>query len=354
MGFLRTILAITVVFAHSPWHGAFVFVGGRNAVQLFYIISGFLISYVINTNTTYRDPWKFYLNRALRIYPIYYVVALLSLLAVPIWNHKLIDIYRNVPATADVLLIFSNLFLFGQDWVMFSGVRNSHLVFTPDFLQSDFLLYKGLLVRQAWTLGIELTFYALAPFILRNNRIVILLIILSLSIRGFLFSIGLGMSDPWTYRFFPAELSFFLFGALAHQYLLPMWERFILLTGLEWIPRAGTYLLICLCLFYFLIPAKEIFKISLLFSVFLTFLPLTFLYQNTSKSDKAVGELSYPIYIGHLFVIMVVGKLIGHHILPTPFMVAMGNVFFSIIFAHYLNKYISSRIEYLRVKVKSL
>jgi peptidoglycan/LPS O-acetylase OafA/YrhL len=354
MGFLRTILAITVVFAHSPWHGGFVFVGGRNAVQLFYIISGFLISYVINTNATYRNPWKFYINRALRIYPIYYVVALISLLVVPLWNHKLIDIYRNIPATADVFLIFSNLFLFGQDWVMFSGIKNGHLVLTSDFLQSDFLLFKGLLVRQAWTLGVELTFYALAPFILRNNRIVILLIILSLSIRGFLFSIGLGMSDPWTYRFFPAELSFFLFGALANQYLLPMWKRFILSTGLEWIPRAGTYILICFCLFYFLIPAKEIFKAALLFSVFLTFLPLTFLYQNTSKSDKAIGELSYPIYIGHLFAITVVGKLIGHHILPTPFMVAMGNVFFAIIFAYYLNKYISRRVEYLRVKVKSL
>jgi peptidoglycan/LPS O-acetylase OafA/YrhL len=44
MGMLRTIFAISVVFVHSYGH---VFVGGRNAVQLFYIISGFLISYVL-------------------------------------------------------------------------------------------------------------------------------------------------------------------------------------------------------------------------------------------------------------------------------------------------------------------
>lgn len=38
MGVLRFILAISVVFAHTY---GFLFVGGRLAVQLFYMISGF-------------------------------------------------------------------------------------------------------------------------------------------------------------------------------------------------------------------------------------------------------------------------------------------------------------------------
>lgn len=354
MGNLRTLFAITVVLAHSSWFDGFVFVGGRNAVQLFYIISGFLISHVICTNVAYRDPWKFYLNRALRIYPIYYAVALLALIAIPICNHKIFEFYSNIPGAAIAFLTLSNLFIFGQDWVMFSGVNNGHLVFTSDFLQSDFLLFKGLLVRQAWTLGVELSFYALAPFILRSSRIMILLLFLSLSIRGLLFSVGLGTSDPWTYRFFPAELAFFLVGALANQHLLPMWKRFVSSKGLVWLPRAATYALISLCVSYFLIPLQEIYKVPILFSVFLAFLPLAFLYQNTSKIDKTIGELSYPIYIGHLFIIMILGKIIGHHILTTPFLVALGNVFVAVIFAYYLNKYIGRRVENLRVKVKSV
>jgi len=353
MGSLRTLFAITVVFAHSPWFDGFVFVGGRNAVQLFYIISGFLISHILCSNPAYKEPWKFYLNRVLRIYPIYYTVALLAMVAIPICNHRMIDFYSSIPGTAAVFLILSNLLIFGQDWVLFAGVSNGQLVFTTDFLQSDFFLFKGLLIRQAWTLGVELTFYALAPFILRNTRLVILLLILSLSIRGFLFSIGLGTDDPWTYRFFPTELALFLLGALSNQHLLPAWERFISSNGLTWLPRMATYGMICFCLAYFLIPVQEIIKMTVLFPVFLISLPLAFLYQNESKTDKAIGELSYPIYIGHLFIIMILGKIIGHHILTTPFLVALGNVFVAVVFAYYLNKYVGRRVENLRLKVKS-
>ena len=79
MGTLRTILALSVVFNHCSWHDGFVFVGGRNAVQLFYMISGFLISHVLTHNPAYRNPFKFYANRALRLYPIYYAVAVMAL-----------------------------------------------------------------------------------------------------------------------------------------------------------------------------------------------------------------------------------------------------------------------------------
>lgn len=74
MGILRTLFAISVVFAHSY---GYVFVGGRNAVQLFYMISGFLISYVIVEKKVYSRVINFYVNRYLRLYPIYIAVAFL-------------------------------------------------------------------------------------------------------------------------------------------------------------------------------------------------------------------------------------------------------------------------------------
>ena len=354
MGILRTIFAITVVLAHSPWNEGFVFVGGRNAVQLFYMISGFLISHIISTNPTYRSPLKFYLNRALRLYPIYCAVALLSLLAAFIANQKLFEIYRNIPVKADVLLILSNLFLFGQDWVMFSGIRNGHLVFTSDWRQSDFLLYKALLVPQAWTLGVELSFYALAPFVLRNKSAIILLIGLSLLVRLFLIKIGLGLKDPWVFRFFPSELSLFLLGALSNQFLLPLWKSFVSSNGREWIFRYGTYLIIFLSLIYFMIPIKEIYKTPFLFFVFLIFLPLTFLYQNASKLDKIIGELSYPIYIGHLLVITTLSTFVRHNILTNHIVISFLNVFGAIVFSLILNKYIGRPIEQQRAKIKSV
>lgn len=352
MGLLRTILAIAVVFAHLPWGGGYVFVGGLHAVQLFFFISGFLIAHVIATNETYRDPLKFYLNRILRLYPIYYTVALLSLVSAILINQKFFDLYRNIPFSADALLIFSNLFLFGQDWVMFSGINNDQLVATSNFRMSDYLLHTGLLVPQAWTLGIELSFYALAPFVLRSKKMIFTLLIFSLSIKGYLFNIGLGNSDPWNYRFFPAELSFFLLGALSNRYLLPFWARVIASSSFRALPKLATYLIIGLVMFYFLIPVKETIKEPLLFSVFLLFLPLTFIYQGASKIDQLVGELSYPIYICHLLVIRIISAMSEQLNMTNLFVISCASLFMSIMFAYFLNRQIGDRVELLRTKIR--
>src|SRR4051812_32294352 len=126
MGCLRTILAITVVLAHSPWNNGVAFAGGRNAVQLFYVISGFLIAHVIRTNPAYRSPTRFYINRALRLYPIYFVVLLLTLLVTVLKNLRYFDLYTQIPTGAVVWLVIANVFLFGQDWIMFAGVESGH------------------------------------------------------------------------------------------------------------------------------------------------------------------------------------------------------------------------------------
>src|SRR5579863_5256480 len=144
MGTLRTIFALSVVFAHS-WPGGQVFVGGRNAVQLFYIISGFLISYVLVESRSYSSVGRFYVNRYLRLYPIYVVVAAISLTSILVLKQPVfLSVYRRAPIDAICLLIFSNVFMFGQDWVMFSGVDHGRLGFSPDFQQNDIVLYPGL------------------------------------------------------------------------------------------------------------------------------------------------------------------------------------------------------------------
>ena len=75
MGSIRTILALAVVFGHA---GAYLFTGGMLAVQLFYIVSGYLMSLVI-LSSSYSSIKLFYLNRFLRLFPIYWFVALITL-----------------------------------------------------------------------------------------------------------------------------------------------------------------------------------------------------------------------------------------------------------------------------------
>ncbi|MES2353805.1 MAG: acyltransferase [Pseudomonadota bacterium] len=352
MGTLRAIFAISVVFAHSGWLNGYVFVGGRNAVQLFYIISGFLISYVLTHNKIYRNPIKFYASRVLRLYPIYYLVAVLSLVAIGFGSPKFFDLYRSVPYDAKALLTAVNVLLFGQDWVMFLGVDKAGLVFSPDPTKSDVLLRGGLLVPQAWTLGIELSFYLIAPFILRDKRIIFFLLALSLLSRVIWIESGPGLQDPWTYRFFPFELALFLVGALSHQFALPFWEKRQKNSEFK-LDTPATFLLISLSVCFFMIPLSELYKTVILFMVFPLLLPLAFIFQNNHSLDKAIGELSYPIYIGHLLVIWVINYLSKKMAITDAFILALANVLCSIVFAILLDRFVARKIERVRNRIKS-
>lgn len=347
MGTLRTLFAITVVLGHT---GNYVFIGGRNAVQLFYVISGFLISYVLVERRAYATTSSFYINRYLRLYPIYLVVALLSFVFIAATGKdvRFFEIYDEAPVLAKVLLIFSNATMFLQDWVMFSGVQNNELVFVINYRESDIGLWKALLVPQAWTLGVELTFYLVAPFILGRSKIVFLLVLISIVTRIYLIQIGLGTKDPWTYRFFPTELALFLLGALAHQMLLPRYKKYLSERRLGVIASSTTCFLILVTLTYWLVPMSNIIKTVFFFSLFFLFMPLAFQFQSEHNWDKWVGDLSYPIYICHILVIEVL-KLVSEKIgITDNTIVAISAVIASVAVAIVLNYVIGKPVELFR------
>lgn len=350
MGTLRTLFAVSVVFAHSY---GFVLVGGQNAVQLFYIISGFLISYVLTEAKSYSCKRDFYINRYLRLYPVYVIVALATLGSYMISGTfgedvPFFETYSQVPLIGQILLTISNATLFFQDWVMFTSVENGTLLFSIDFRLSEVLLYKGLLVPQAWTLGVELSFYLLAPFIVTSRTRIILVLALSLLLRVCLLLMGLGGNDPWTYRFFPTELALFLAGAFSHQVLLPLYRERMSAARMEKLTFSITLGMISLTLVYWILPGAELLKTLGLLAIFIVLIPFTFLFQKHYKWDRRIGELSYPIYICHMLVIYIIEKsflVTGIHsslylgILSTAFSIALSVV---------LNKYVSLPFEKYR------
>lgn len=353
MGLLRTIFAISVVFFHSNGH---FLIGGRNAVQLFYMISGFLISFVLIDNN-YKNKIDFYINRILRLYPIYLAVSLLTLFILIIqyvfFNTPILfKTWIESPFSAKILLIFSNILIFGQDLVMFSGVQNGQLVLTNNFYKSDILLFEGLLVPQAWTLGLELSFYVIAPFILFSKRAIYVMLVFSIGLRIILVWDGIGTHDPWTYRFFPLEISLFLLGALAHQILYPNYKK-IFGKNINLISKIATWYLVLFSLTFFQIPVPLLYKNIILFISFFILMPLTFIFSKNSTWDKKIGDLSYPIYIGHILVTMTFIDIIINFEINNQELISIFCVFLSIIFALLLEKYISNPIEIIRSKFRT-
>jgi peptidoglycan/LPS O-acetylase OafA/YrhL len=340
MGLIRLLLAVAVVLNHAAVSR--VLPEGRIAVQLFYMISGFLISYILIENKTYTKVSRFYLNRALRLFPAYYAVAGLTALFLIGFGSR--TEFMSLPLIPKAFITLTNLLLFGQDWVMFTRVEGAGLAFTSNFKVSEPQLWQFLLVPQAWTLGVELTFYVLAPFIIRNKRILLGLLVASIGARLIAIHYGIGRTDPWNYRFFPFELALFLCGALSHQYLLPVAARVIKKAKRADIALTCGFLAVCIYSGIRPFPSIMVFA-----SAFVA-LPFLFLFQENYKLDQKIGELSYPTYIGHLLVLFLLTHIF--HLRPGSLAFVALAVVGAIAFAQILITFVISPVEKVRSAIK--
>jgi peptidoglycan/LPS O-acetylase OafA/YrhL len=211
-----------------------------------------------------------------------------------------------MPGLAAFFVGASNITLLGQDQVMFMAVHGSELQWTGNFQDSEVPLWHGLLVPQAWTLGVELAFYIVAPVVLRTKRRLLAVFFLSLLLRAAFIYWGFGMVDPWRYRFFPTELCVFLLGAISHQFVRPKIDQI----SEQLKKRLGNIVVVLglvFVVFFSAIPTHQYLKGALLFIFVIGTLPLLFDFQNRSKFDNFVGQLSYPVYIWHMLVISCIG-----------------------------------------------
>ena len=72
---------------------------GKNGVYIFFVLSGFLITYLllvekkINTRINIR---KFYFRRILRIWPLYYLIILISFTIIPFLANNFIAFSKRI------------------------------------------------------------------------------------------------------------------------------------------------------------------------------------------------------------------------------------------------------------------
>jgi peptidoglycan/LPS O-acetylase OafA/YrhL len=156
--------------------------------------------------------------------------------------------------------------------------------------------FDFLFVAQAWTLGVELLFYCVAPFLVRSLGRIGLFFALSWIVRLTLAYFGYKL-DPWSYRFFPSELAMFLMGSAGYQLYARLEPREDLMRRIG-IVALPLMVLMIVFLFKFEMPLRT------LMVTFATAacVPFVFALTKRNRFDRWIGELSYPVYITHELV----------------------------------------------------
>lgn len=258
----------------------------RHAVVLFFVLSGFLITYLlIREKEKFKkiDVKKFYMRRILRIWPVYYAAIILALLLIPA------GIYDK--GSGYSLQTISLYALFIPNFAMMAG-------------------YMLPTISPLWSVGMEEQFYAVWPLALNRtkNILAFLLIFLSgyIGLKVVLVMLGLIWSP------FSISLNFFSYDTLAiggiaawlyaHQRKALSWLYHPLLQAACWLFFAGSCVLGPLDAHY--IINKEIYSVVYAILILNIATNPASLVKLNGKIFDHLGRISYGMYVFHPFVIV--------------------------------------------------
>ena len=200
------------------------------------------------------------------------------------------------PKVLSSFLIFTNATMLFQDVTMFLGLQDGRLRFVANFLHSNPVLFPYLLIPQAWTLGLEISFYLLAPLLfIKNRKYIYYVFIASIFIRIYLLQHG-KFEDPWNYRFFPSELALFMLGAMAYS----IYKVIPFKANPELYEKLGAAMLtitVGYMLFFKNLASNYEFDKGIFYLMLASFMPFIFYVSKNNRWDQFIGNLSYPIYL---------------------------------------------------------
>lgn len=305
-----------------------IFWAGHEAVIMFFVLSGFVLSlpYLNNTSPSYKD---YLIKRYCRIYIPYTVSILFAVILMGIFSRggisELGKWFNNTwitPFSSD--LFFKHIFLLGRfdgDTVTFNPVIWS-LVHEMR-ISFIFPIIVYLISKNGWKRNLIL------PIMIP----VLLSIIYFSTLKIFKFDITLDMYDGTSYLYSLHYISFFMLGTTLAKYrqtiyvfyskLGYLWKISLLLSGL----LAYTYSFNKVIKFHhFVIDDWAIAIGSLIFIVF-SINSKTIKKILLLKSINFIGKISYSLYLFHMIVIFAMvnvfyGSVPISIILPVSFIIS--------------------------------
>jgi len=288
----------------------------------------------------------FYSNRALRIFVPYWSFCLIIL-----GTHALIYLALGVRFGVDtafvqywsemtlvvrIYVLFSNIIILTHEWSMWLVYESGAMIPVWDSLSHSPHLSSFQIIPQAWSVSLELMFYAIAPFLVRRHWLpLVAVIVATYVLRSVALAYGLNGSG-FVYRFFPIEIGLFLAGMLSHRVYAYVTSRTVIRSSVSLSISAA---LIALVLVQQFVDSLDNHKFYILVVVAL---PALFEVSRRLRLDRWLGELSYPIYLVHLSVLsfgqIVAAAAIGS--IDRNFLtlaVVAGTVLLSIAYVHWID-----------------
>lgn len=336
---LRCASIVAVVWHHAAGHdyGFYLLRDGYLGVNLFFVISGFLITTLLLRER--EQPGgislrRFYMRRSLRIFPLYYAVLL-------IWLAVVLLTVRDTPA-GDLFLHNLPFFAtFTQTW----------------FVSANFVV--TVIFYYSWSLAVEEQFYLLWSPVLRftKRNLWPVLVASVLIVWPLLITLGFGTSLLGGHIAILASVpaTICLGALLAHALNEPRWyDRIRSLLGGR---LAAPLALVALLVGAFAMEVHVIWGL-LLVSVLMVILVAACVVREENglapvlrwRPIAWIGTISYGMYLLHMFAInavqLVAAKLGSAH--PNPVLLFLVSLGMTIVGAALSYRYFES--YFLRIK----
>lgn len=332
LGTLRLVLALFVAIAHLTSENTFFSHWGVFAVFGFYVVSGYLMTLVLNETYAFRFS-AFAVNRVLRLFPIYYLVAAATAVIV---------------VTSNEARAFHPAWTVQTRWLDWLG---NGLIVPLEFYDAAFRL-----VPPAWSIGVELLNYLVLWAVgARSRTWASTLFLVALAYHAASFAAGAG----WQQRYAPSYAALLPFAVGALLYFFQKSPLSLTRKPLRQARAAAAFfwtgnLVLCGVAGGVGSPRFDLFFYANL-ACLAAFL---FCHLGLAKDsagawwDKQLGDLAYPVFLTHWIVGFAVGQLVlgGQHRGMVLFALSLVPI---IGISYALSRWVDRMVEPLRNKVRA-
>lgn len=336
---LRGYMALWVVIGHSilqfpdDWVTLPVFnylLDPGIAVSVFIILSGFVIFYLLDSKK--EQFYVFLIRRALRLFPVYLFVLLISVLMFHSTLNLLSDLSDRYPDTKHLI---NSLRIFRATGDYYWENILSH-IFLFQGVIPEAMIPEGqyAFVGQAWSLTLEWQFYIVAPIfismIYNQNEYVKLLLPTSLMGLYLLFR-DLNFSFIFGYK-----LVYFIIGGGSYY----LWKNLIYISEIRKMLNLSFFLVVLLTMRLIGLELPDIIWVFVFFTALSNYLDCQNLMTRFASFfllnpvARFFGKISYSLYLNHIIVIY--GSLMIIQSLDENFLNIGDSAFLVSLFAGYV------------------